>query len=44
MSVTRIRPWQVLGIPDDFPDEIRFFMPQAQGAGSLLSIESLLLI
>jgi hypothetical protein len=44
MSVTRIRPWQVLGISDDFHDEIRFFMPQAQGSGSLLSIESLLLI
>jgi hypothetical protein len=44
MSVIRIRPWQVLGIADDFPDEIRFFMPPAQGAGSLLSIESLILV
>ena len=39
-----IRPYQVLGVADEFPDEIRFFMPPAQGAGSLLSIESLLLI
>jgi predicted O-methyltransferase YrrM len=39
-----IRPYQVLGINDEFAEEIRFFMPPAQGAGSLLSIESLLLI
>jgi predicted O-methyltransferase YrrM len=39
-----IRPYQVLGLVDEFPEEVRFFMPPAQGAGSLLSIESLLLI
>jgi hypothetical protein len=41
-----IRPYQLLGVPDaeEYPDEIRFFMPLAQGSGSLLSIESLLLI
>jgi predicted O-methyltransferase YrrM len=39
-----IRPYQVLGIADPFPEEVRFFMPPAQGSGSLLSIESLLLI
>ena len=39
-----IRPYQVLGVPDEFSDEVKFFMPPAQGAGSLLSVESLLLI
>ena len=43
-KLEHIRPYQVLGIGDDFPEEVRFFMPPAQGAGSLLSIESLLLI
>lgn len=43
-QLSHIRPYQVLGIPDEFPEEIRFFMPPAQGSGSLLSIESLLLI
>lgn len=43
-KLEHIRPYQVLGIHDDFPEEIRFFMPPAQGSGSLLSIESLLLI
>jgi predicted O-methyltransferase YrrM len=39
-----IRPYQLLGIPDAYADEIRFFMPQAQGAGSLHTIESVLLV
>jgi predicted O-methyltransferase YrrM len=43
-QISHIRPYQVLGIADEFPEEIRFFMPPAQGSGSLLSIESLLLI
>jgi hypothetical protein len=43
-TIIDIRPYQVLGIDDDFPEEIRFFMPTAQGAGSLLSLESLILI
>lgn len=43
-KIEHIRPYQVLGIADEFPEEVRFFMPPAQGAGSLLSIESLLLI
>src|SRR6185369_2296726 len=43
-KLEHIRPYQLLGVPDEFPEEIRFFMPPAQGAGSLLSIESLLLI
>lgn len=43
-ELEHIRPYQVLGVPDEFPEEVRFFMPQAQGSGSLLSIESLLLI
>lgn len=43
-KLQHIRPYQVLGLEDRFADEVRFFMPQAQGAGSLLSIESLLLI
>jgi predicted O-methyltransferase YrrM len=43
-NLEHIRPYQVLGIADEFPEEIRFFMPPAQGSGSLLSIESLLLI
>jgi len=43
-KLEHIRPYQVLGIHDEFPEEIRFFMPPAQGAVSLLSIESLLLI
>jgi predicted O-methyltransferase YrrM len=43
-KLEHIRPYQLLGVPDEFPEEVRFFMPQAQGSGSLLSIESLLLI
>lgn len=43
-SLQHIRPYQVLGIADTYPEEVRFFMPPAQGSGSLLSIESLLLI
>ena len=43
-KLSHVRPYQVLGVPDEFPEEIRFFMPPAQGSGSLLSIESLLLI
>jgi predicted O-methyltransferase YrrM len=44
MRLAHIRPYQVLGIPDEYSEEVRFFMPPAQGSGSLLSIESLLLI
>lgn len=39
-----IRPYQVLSIPDGFGDEIRFFMPQAQGQGSVSTIESIMLL
>jgi hypothetical protein len=45
-QLEHIRPYQLLGVPDAevFPEEVRFFMPLAQGSGSLLSLESLLLI
>ncbi len=39
-----IRPYQVLAIPDGFGEEIRFFMPQAQGQGSVSAIESIMLL
>jgi predicted O-methyltransferase YrrM len=39
-----IRPYQLLRIEDSFPDEIKFFMPQAQGQGSTSTLESVLLI
>ncbi len=44
MNLTHIRPYQILGIEDNYPEEVRFFMPQAQGSGSLLSLESIMLI
>ncbi|MDF0604195.1 class I SAM-dependent methyltransferase [Neisseriaceae bacterium TC5R-5] len=43
-EMQHIRPYQVLKIVDDFPDEIKFFMPQAQGVGSVSTIESVLLL
>jgi hypothetical protein len=43
-SIVSIRPYQVLRIPDRFDDEIKFFMPQAQGQGSTSTIESIMLI
>ena len=44
MKITHIRPYQVLGIPDPFGEEIKFFMPQPQGSGSVSTIESILLL
>lgn len=45
-TLTHIRPYQLLGIEDGFEDqeEIKFFMPPAQGAGSLSTLESVVLI
>lgn len=43
-GITHIRPYQVLRVEDGFPDEIKFFMPQAQGQGSTSTIESIMLI
>jgi predicted O-methyltransferase YrrM len=45
-GMVHIRPYQLLGIADDYADqeEIKFFMPPAQGAGSLSTLESVLLI
>src|ERR1043166_476740 len=43
-AIDHIRPYQVLRIRDEFGDEIRFFMPQAQGRGSISAIESIMLI
>ena len=44
LRITHIRPYQILKIEDGFSDEIKFFMPQAQGQGSLYTLESCLLI
>lgn len=44
MKITHIRPYQVLSIPDTFGEEIKFFMPQPQGSGSISTIESILLL
>jgi hypothetical protein len=44
LEITHIRPYQVLRIEDGFDEEIKFFMPPSQGAGSLYSIESIILI
>ena len=44
MQITHIRPYQLLSIPDQFDEEIKFYMPQPQGAGSVSSIEAILLI
>jgi hypothetical protein len=43
-SLTRVRPYQVLSIPDEFGEEIKFFMPPPSGAGSLKTIESIMLL
>jgi len=43
-NVTHIRPYQLLKIDDRFGEEINFFMPQAQGQGSISTLESILLI
>ena len=43
-AVEHIRPHQVLSIGDGFDDRINFFMPQAQGQGSLSTIEAIILI
>ncbi|WP_323121802.1 class I SAM-dependent methyltransferase [Burkholderia alba] len=39
-----IRPTQLLSIPDRFEEEIKFFMPPAEGAGSLTTLESVALL
>jgi len=43
-SVIHIRPFQILAIEDGFEEEVKFFMPPAQGLGSLHTLESILLI
>lgn len=44
LEIQHIRPYQVLRIQDRFDEEVKFFMPQAQGAGSTSTLESILLI
>ena len=46
MAMNHIRPYQLLGIADGYEDreEIKFFMPPAQGAGSLSTLESVVLL
>ena len=44
LQMEHIRPYQVLRIEDGFDEEIKFYMPQSQGAGSTSTIESILLI
>lgn len=46
LSLTHIRPYQLLSIPDGYEqqEEIKFFMPPAQGAGSLSTLESVVLV
>ena len=39
-----IKPHQILSIPDNFPEEIKFFMPSASGVGGLRTLESVMLI
>lgn len=39
-----IRPHQVLSIVDNFQEEIKFFMPPADGTGGLRTLESVLLV
>jgi Methyltransferase domain len=39
-----IRPYQLLTLPDPFGEEVKFFMPQPQGLGSVSTIESILLL
>lgn len=43
-KIIHIRPYQLLKIEDRFSDEIKFFMPQAQGQGSTSTLESVMLI
>lgn len=43
-SLIHIRPYQVLSIPDNFGEEIKFFMPPPTGTGSLKAIESIMLL
>ena len=43
-QLTHIRTYQVLKIEDRFDEEIKFFMPPAQGRGPILSIEAIILI
>lgn len=43
-NIKNIRPGHLLSLVDDFPDEVKFFMPQPQGAGSTTVLESILLI
>lgn len=43
-SIRKIRPKHLLQISDTFDERIVFYMPQAQGSGSLYSIEQILLI
>lgn len=44
LEITHIRPSLVLRVTDHFGDEIRFFMPQVQGGGSISTIEAIMLI
>lgn len=44
LFIQHIRPYQVLGIEDAFSDELRFFMPPTESAGTLTAIESVMLL
>ncbi len=44
MEMNHIRPRHVLSMPDEFGDEIRFFMPSYFLAGGMTVLESLLLL
>jgi len=44
MSITHIRPYQLLLIPDDFEEEMKFFMPSPIATGSLTVFESVMLV
>jgi len=43
-GVVHIRPYQLLSIEDGLSDEIKFFMPALEAAGSLTVIESIMLL
>ncbi len=43
-NIINIRPYQILKIEERFDEEINFFMPQAQGQGSLHTLESIMLL
>mgnify|MGYP000541724670 CR=1 FL=1 len=43
-KIRKIRPKHLLQISDGYDERITFFMPQAQGSGSLYTIESIILI